>query len=102
VLGSRGGSRVGGEGELKEVMSVMRVVEFGFWLGSVSESESSAHDAADASMAQRQMVKRVDGKGVMSAVSKAMYVSRDAAGRLVERTLSSSQCCVSAPRRRCY
>jgi hypothetical protein len=43
------------------------------------------------SMAQRQMVKRVDGKGVMSAVNKAMYVSSDAAGRLAEGTLSSSQ-----------
>jgi hypothetical protein len=32
---------------MKEVTSVMRV-EFGLWHGSVSESESSAHDAADA------------------------------------------------------
>jgi hypothetical protein len=32
---------------VKEVTSVMRVVEVGFWFGSVSESES-AHDAADA------------------------------------------------------
>jgi hypothetical protein len=48
VLGSRGGGRVGGEGGVKEVTSVMRVVEFGFWYGSVSESDSSAHDAADA------------------------------------------------------
>ena len=29
-----------------EVTSVIRVVEFGFWFGSMSESESSAHDAA--------------------------------------------------------
>ena len=41
---------MGGEGELKEVTRVMRVVEFGFWFGSVSESESSAHDAADAAV----------------------------------------------------
>jgi hypothetical protein len=37
---------VDGEGGVKEVTSVMRV-EFGFWYGSVSESGSSAHDAAD-------------------------------------------------------
>ena len=51
MLGSRGGSRVGGEGRGKEVTSVMRVVEFGFWFGSVSESESSAHDDAAAAAA---------------------------------------------------
>jgi hypothetical protein len=90
---------------VKEVTSVMWVVEFGYGSGlclSRSRRPTMPLMLLHPSMAEGQMVKRVDGKGVMSAVSKAMYVSRDAAGRLAERTLSSSQCGVSAHRHRCY
>jgi hypothetical protein len=36
---------------MKEVTSVMRVVDFGFWYRSVSELESLAHDDAAAAAA---------------------------------------------------
>jgi hypothetical protein len=57
VRGSRGGSQAGEEG-VKEVTSTMRVVEFGFRFGSVSELKLLAHNAAVAAvplLAQRQV-----------------------------------------------
>jgi hypothetical protein len=76
---SKRGSGVGGEGGVKEVTSVMRVMEFGFGFGSVSESESSTVDAADAAAffdgPETDGSNALMNKAVMSAVSTAMYVS---------------------------
>ena len=73
---SRGGRRTGGEGRVKEVTSVTRVVEFRFEFVSVSESESSAHDAADVAASfdgpETGGSSALTGKAVISAVSRAM------------------------------
>jgi hypothetical protein len=53
---------VGGEGGVKEVTSVMRVVEFGFWF-NWSRRPTMLLVLLYPSMGQRQIVKRVDGQG---------------------------------------
>ena len=79
---SRGGRACGESGET----SVMRAVKFGFWFEPVSESELSANKAADAAIPfndpETGGLNALMGKTIMTAVSKAMYVSSNAAGRL--------------------
>jgi hypothetical protein len=80
---SKRGSWVGGEGGVKEVTSVMRVVEFGFGFGSVSESEPSTVDAAGFfNGPETDGSSPLMNKAVMSAISRAMYISSAAVGRL--------------------